>query len=370
MNTFRIVFYAVLITGLITTIKLYKRAINEYNRNHDLSHVTFHSHASQNAMVLRRSEGENISPPVVVAPWTKPGKEFWDSKKNAPRFEHRAFVFAEPEKLDSEYGVKMTLIDKHEQHKIQKEASKRLCERSKKASPNSQPSLRCNKNMVFLKCVSCSESDGTWYSAVSETGAVFGKVVNGTSLHFPNYNDGPFLYQQLDIAVPIAGQDDKLERFVKKLGYSLKKFRSGIFGAKISVRLLVTRFSFDEPAFGTKELEKFRKKLAKMSGLTDIADKVIFVEVPDSPDFSRAKAVNALHRETNHNDGSALALIDVDLSITSKFLQNALAYPFPGGTFVLLLFCNDLQHYQSLFLTSDFVFKCSRGIFSNHVLCL
>ena len=92
-----------------------------------------------------------------------------------------------------------------------------------------------------------------------------------------------------------------------------------------------------------------------MSGLTDIADKVVFVEVPDSPDFSRAKAVNALHRETYHGDGSALALIDVDLAVTSKFLQNALAYPFPGGTLFrcLGMICTTLA-WIAFFLISYF----------------
>ncbi len=281
---------------------------------------------------MRRSKGQATNPPVVVAPWTKPGNVVLDAHKKE-KVQVRSFVFAEPGRLGSDYGVTMSYLDKKQHEMIQKEASRRLCERSKKASPNSQPSLRCNKNLEFLKCITCSESDGTWYTAVSETGSVFGRVVNGTSLFYPNYNDGPYLYQNLDIAVPIAGQDDKLNRFATKLGHSVKKFRSGIFGAKITIRLLVTRFPFDEPAFGTPELEEFRQKLTKTTGLTGIADQVVFVEVKDSPDFSRAKAVNALHRETYHSDGSVLAGIDVDLSIKSKFLQNALTYPFPRGTF-------------------------------------
>ena len=111
MNPVRIDFYAVFITGLFTSIKLYERATNEFNLSRDLSHVTFHSPASQDVLVLRRSKGESVSPPVVVAPWTMPGREIWDSKKKKTKIEHRSFVFAEPEKLDSEYGVKMTAID-------------------------------------------------------------------------------------------------------------------------------------------------------------------------------------------------------------------------------------------------------------------
>ncbi|VEU44988.1 unnamed protein product [Pseudo-nitzschia multistriata] len=140
------------------------------------------------------------------------------------------------------------------------------------------------------------------------------------------------MYQQLDIAVPISGEDDKLRRFAAKLGASIKKFRSGLFGAKITIRLLITRFPFETPAVGTRGLEKFRKHLAKAAGLLDVADDVVFVPVKGVSQFSRAKAVNALHRKAYHEDNSALAVIDVDLSIESKFLRNALTYTFPGAS--------------------------------------
>jgi len=283
-------------------------------------------------MIVRRSTGQKIIPPIVVAPWTTPGKKLFNSKSKKDKVEHRSFVFAETATLDSEYGVPMTAIDKNENEQIKKEASRRLCARSKKFSQNAQPALRCNRNLELLRCVSCSERDGTWFSAVSETGAVFGKVFNGTSLQFPNYNDGPFMYQQLDIAVPIAVQDDKLRRFAAKLGPSISRFRSGMFGAKITIRLLVTRFPFDSPSIGTPELEEFRLQLAEAAGLIDVANEVVFVEVEDVSEFSRAKAVNALHREAYHSDSSVLALIDVDLSIQSKFLRNALTYPFPNAS--------------------------------------
>jgi len=238
----------------------------------------------------------------------------------------------EPAKLDSEYGVPMTTVDTNELEKIKREATRRLCARSKKSSEYGQATLRCKENLDVLRCVSCSELDGTWYTAVSETGALFGRVSNGTSLHFPNYNDGPFMYQQLDIAVPISGEDEKLRRFAAKLGPSIKKFRSGLFGAKITIRLLVTRFPYETPAIGTKNLEEFRLHLTKAASLEDIADEVVFVPVEGISQFSRAKAVNALHRKTFHEDNSALAVIDVDLAIESKFFRNALTYTFPNAS--------------------------------------
>lgn len=346
MKSWRIVFYGLLVTGLFSIIQIYRRAISNFDSKENynpsgiqhgvLSKTQSRSSAESKKMIFRRSTGQKISSPIVVAPWTIPAVKLYDSKSKKDKDEHRNFVFAETAKLDWEYGVPIKDFDRKEEDRIRQEASRRLCARSKKISQNAQPALRCNQNLEVLRCVSCSERDGTWYTAVSETGAVFAQVFNGTSLQFPNYNDGPFLYQQLDIAIPIAGQDDKLRRFAAKLGSSIKNFRSGMFGAKITIRLLVTRFSFDSPPMGTAELEEFRSHLAEASGLTDVADDVVFVEVKDSPEFSRAKAVNALHREAYHNDNSALALIDVDLSIGSKFLRNALTYPFPNGTFIVI----------------------------------
>jgi len=259
----------------------------------------------------------------------------------------------------------LTGVDKKDNEKIKMQAARRLCARSEKYSQSAQPALRCKQNLELLKCVSCSERDGTWYTAVSETGAVFGKVHNGTKLQFPNYNDGPYMYQHLDIAVPIAGQDDKLRRFAAKLGPSIKKFRSGIFGAKITIRLLITRFSFDSPAIGTSELEEFRMQLTEAAGLVEVADRVVFVEVKDSPQFSRAKAVNALHRETFHSDDSVLACIDVDLSIESKFLRNALTYPFPNSSAYFPIMFSAFEP-ESVELVDKFQPQTKQWRFSKH----
>ena len=69
------------------------------------------------------------------------------------------------------------------------------------------------------------------------------------------------------------------------------------------------------------------------------ADEVVFVPVGMGDDntapigeFSRAKAINALHRVAYHEDNTALAVVDVDLSIGPGFLRNALTYPFPQAS--------------------------------------
>mmetsp|Transcript_15235 Transcript_15235/g.35111 ORF Transcript_15235/g.35111 Transcript_15235/m.35111 type:complete len:813 (+) Transcript_15235:81-2519(+) len=383
----RIVFYGCVVAGLICMVSIYKRAIrdfylqeksylinNEYQRsghdNGETDGMHWKNDGSLTDNILRRSEPK-LRPPIVVAPWTTVESKPPDSDNSSSgqneieKIELRSFVFAEPAKLDSEFGVPMTEVDKEENLKIKKEASRRLCARSKKSSENGQGALRCKENLDLLRCVSCSERDGTWYTAVSETGAVFGKAFNGTYLHFPNYNDGPFMYQQLDIAVPISGEDDKLRRFAAKLGPSIKKFRSGLFGARITIRFLITRFSFESPASGTKELEKFRLHLAKAAGLVDVADEVVFVPVEGVSQFSRAKAVNALHREAYHEDTSALAVIDVDLAIESKFLRNALTYPFPKASayFPIMFSAYDPK---SVKLVDKFIPNNSRYRFSNH----
>ena len=339
MKSWRIFFYGFLITGLFTVVKICKRTIHDFHfrtkssslndhrsdRERDINDaISTRINGSRKPMMIRRLSRREVHPPNVVAPWTTLGKL-------KGKVEPRSFVFAETKKLDSEYGVPQIGIDEIEGEQIKKEALRRLCAKSKKFSQNVHPAPRCNQNLELLRCVTCSERDGVWYTAVSETGSVFGKIFNQTSLHFPNFNDGPFLYQHLDIAVPIAGQDEKLQRFVAKLGHSIKKFRSGMFGAKITIRLLVSRFPFDSPLIGTAELEEFRLHLSEIACLSDVADDVQFVEVTESPKFNRAKAVNALHREAYHSDNNAMAMIDVDLSIESKFLRNALTYPFPNG---------------------------------------
>eukprot|EP00535_Pseudo-nitzschia_heimii_P009643 CAMPEP_0197191986 /NCGR_PEP_ID=MMETSP1423-20130617/24345_1 /TAXON_ID=476441 /ORGANISM="Pseudo-nitzschia heimii, Strain UNC1101" /LENGTH=732 /DNA_ID=CAMNT_0042644787 /DNA_START=264 /DNA_END=2462 /DNA_ORIENTATION=- len=309
--------------------------------------------------MISRFTRQKVDPPNVVAPWTTLVK-----KKNDD-IEPRSFVFAENKKLDSEYGVPQTGIDRKEDEKIRKDALRRLCAKSKKFSQNAQPALRCKQSLELLRCVSCSERDGVWYTAVGETGSVFGKVFNGTSLRFPNFNDGPFLYQQLDIAVPIAGQDEKLRRFAAKLGHSIKKFRSGIFGAKVAIRLLVSRFSFDSPSIGTSELEEFRLHLSELACLVDPADDVKFVEVTETTEFNRAKAVNALHDEADHSDNTAMAMIDVDLSIESKFLRNALTYPFPNASAYFPIMFSQFDP-DSVKLVDQFIPRNKRYSFSEH----
>ena len=85
------------------------------------------------------------------------------------------------------------------------------------------------------------------------------------------------------------GQDQKLRKFTTQLGRAIKQFRSGLFGAKINIRLLITRFPFDKPSIRTLELEDLRLNLTETTGLLDIADEVVFVPVEGIDQFSRAK---------------------------------------------------------------------------------
>jgi hypothetical protein len=320
----------------------------------------------------------------VTAPWTEVKKNYRNKKSSKANHvlssQPRSFVFAEIEKLDSEYGVPMSSYDKLQHQKIQGMLESRLCLRSNKQRHSTK---KCKSNVEVLKCISCTEQDGTWYTAVSQTGAVFGKVEHepddptdnsssssaSISIRYPNYNDGPFMYRQLDIAVPIAGQDDKLRRFVKRLGNAVEKFRYGLFGTKITIRVLITRFSFDDPPPETKELEQFRQNLIAVSGLSSnkFADEIVFVPVIDSArnEFSRAKAINALHKAARHTDDSALAVIDVDLSIGTKFLRNALTYPFPqSSAYFPIMFSS--YNPQSVDLVDRFIPQSKKWTYSEH----
>jgi len=365
----RIIFYVFFVSGLSTIIDFYKKAIHIYhassqpyritqNQNNNYGHE-LSSSSSRRMMIVRRST--SVSPPIVVAPWTILAR----NKHNPEKVQPRSFVFAYIAKLDSDYGVSFSQADKRENEQIKKQTSHRLCARSTKFSGNYQGTFRCKINVELLRCVSCSEKDGIWYSAVSQTGAVFGQVYNGTSLNYPNFNDGPFMYQQLDIAVPIAGQDQNLRKFTTQLGRAIKQFRSGLFGAKINIRLLITRFPFDKPSIKTQELEDLRLNLTETTGLVDIADEIVFVPVEGVDQFSRAKAINALHRITYHDDNSVLAVVDVDLQIGPKFLRNCLTYPFPNGSayFPIMFSAYDPD---SVLLVDQFLPKTKHNIFSDH----
>jgi Chondroitin N-acetylgalactosaminyltransferase len=285
-----------------------------------------------------RPKTERNSHVSVLAPWTKLPRGQNVSKTT------RSFVLADIAKVDIEFGVPMTSLDQKHLKMIREQLEARLCLRSDKRSISYHATRKCKRNVEILQCVTCTEQDGMWYSAVSQTGAAFGQIQKQSitvdtgddanqimRLYFPNYNDGPFMYEQLDIAVPIAGQDDKLRRFAARLRPSIRQFRSGMYGSKITIRLLVTRFSFDDPSPGDNErLEAFRQNLTEMAGLTSLEDEVVFVPVStNSSEFNRAKAINALHQIAHHDDNSVLAVIDVDLSVGPKFLRNALAFPFP-----------------------------------------
>jgi hypothetical protein len=305
-------------------------------------------------MVVRR-----IKPPTVteknpsgldhiVAPWTKIERQP-QGQKSTSNAKTRSFVFADIAKVDVEYGAPMTSLDQNNYDMIKEQLKERLCLRSDKRAVSGQSSRRCRRNVEIFRCVTCTDvQDGTWYSAVSQTGAVFGHLPNDNAdnnnpnhtlqVFFPDYNDGPYMYERLDIAVPIAGQDEKLRKFAARLKTPIRQFRSALYGLKIPIRLLISRFPFDNPSpKETLALEELRKNISLTSGLTALEDEVVFVPVhakntKNKNEFSRSKAINALHRVAHHDDSSALAVIDVDLSVGPKFLRNALTFPFPQNT--------------------------------------
>jgi hypothetical protein len=302
-------------------------------------------------------------PSVVIAPWTH--IERTTDGEIAPR----SFVFANTEHLmSSDFSIPPTSSDKMAHKKIQYDLENRLCQRSRKLSDVRQATLKCKENVEILHCVSCLELDGMWYSAVSLTGGVFGRVSNATSpaIQFPNFNDGPNPFKNLDIAVPISGQDDKLVKFATRLGPSMKKFRAGLYGSKISIRLLITRFPKDvpnlqEPSHRTK-LDAFRKNLTKLTGMQE--SEIVFVSV-NGTEFNRAKAINALHQEAYQNDETALAVMDVDLSIEAPFLRNALTFPFPKASAYFPIMWS-AYNPEVVALVDEFMPRQRDSIFSQH----
>ncbi|KAG7345419.1 chondroitin N-acetylgalactosaminyltransferase [Nitzschia inconspicua] len=339
---------------------------------------------SQTQMHIVRPTGldNNYSPGgvvSVVAPWTY-----------VPRIEGRSisestrsFVFADIAKVEREnYAMNMAPLDQELKNMINNQLISRLCIGNDKQN--------CERNVEIFQCLSCTEEDGAWYSAVSQTAAVFGRVDasgdvlkrsdnyhhsinNGKNisetlkLHFPNYNDGPFMYDKLEIAVPLAEQDDKLLKFAAGLRASIQEFQSGLNGLRIAIRLLVTRFSFDNPSpKDADQLEEFRRKLTKAAGLQGIGDEVVFVPVNSTNNqFSRSKAINALHQSAHHDDRSVLAVLDVDMSVGSKFLRNALTFPFPQAAAFFPVVWSEFNP-ESVKLIEQFHPGSTRLPFSNH----
>lgn len=331
-----------------------------------LSQFPYEAHQQQQHVLdeyVVQSTVPRRPPSVVVAPWTRVGKT--KDGKIAPR----AFVFANPEKLMfDDYYNPPTEADKKVHKKIQSDLEKRLCQRSEKLSYKKHDRLKCKRNVAVWHCVTCLELDGMWYSAVSETGGVFGKVSNATSLvmEFPHFKDGPNSFRNLDIAVPISGQDDKLMMFAKRLGPSIKKFRTGLYGSTVSIRLLVTRFPMDVPnlhdATHKSLIEAFQKNLTILSGLRE--NDIVFVPVI-ATEFNRAKAINALHREAIHDDETALAMMDVDMSIGAPFLRNALTFPFPRAAAYFPVMWS-AYNPEVVALVDKFMPRQSNSIYSEH----
>jgi hypothetical protein len=156
---------------------------------------------------------------------------------------------------------------------------------------------------------------------------------------------------------------------VTRLGNSIEKFRYGLFGTKITIRLLISRFPFDDPPPNTQQLEIFRQNLtAIMSGLSKSHknDQVVFVPVLNNDnEFSRAKAINALHNKADHRNDTALAIIDVDLSIGTKFLRNALTFPYPhASAYFPIMF--SAYNPQSVDLVNEFMPQSKKWTYSDH----
>jgi hypothetical protein len=301
-------------------------------------------------------------PSVAVAPWTHVGR----TKKGWPA--PRAYIFANTELiLSTDYSNPPTAADKAVHKKIQVGLQKRLCQRSERISDARQSIRKCRRNVQVLHCASCL--DGMWYSAVSQTGGVFGRVSNATAgavVEFPNFNDGPNPFRQLDIAVPISGQDDKLMKFAKRLGPSMAKFKKGLYGARVSIRLLITRFPLDVPNLHDSshqtDMDAFRTNLTILTGLRE--SQIIFVPVTGN-EFNRAKAINALHRTASHDDETALAVMDVDLAIGVPFLRNALTFPFPKSAVYFPIMWSAFNP-EVVAIVDEFMPRQSNVMFSEH----
>jgi len=286
------------------------------------------------------STAETNSPPkpALVAPWTRV-----ITKDNGKTKLPRAFIFTEVVNLE-DYAIKIKKYDEDEYSQLKSLLMNQICEKAKATTlPQKLSSAdqgKCKADLQVWKCSTCTGKDGAWYVGSSLTGSVFGQTDQGNPpIHFPsspagyseNKDSGPPFYKQLEIIVPIAHEDDKLKVFVQRLAGTVRKFRENHQGKQVALRLLITRFK-DESFPSEKDQADVEKTLESKAGFNPAkGDSIKFIPVNEIK-FSRAKAINALHKAACHEKHCVLACTDVDMSIGVQFLRNALMYPFPGAT--------------------------------------
>lgn len=163
--------------------------------------------------------------------------------------------------------------------------------------------------------------------------------------------------KNLDIGVPVAGQDDKLITFLKCLTLSIHTFRKLTENTQLTIRILITRYPQDDNSIQHQE------QLAKQVGM-DNMDQIIFVsatnhtihnndnkknETMSTPannnettttelHFHRAVAINMLHKATQQDEYSVLAIVDVDMDIGPRFIYNALTLVHPQQVYFPIVF--------------------------------
>jgi hypothetical protein len=357
----RLIVYGVAVTfsTILSILSTYNRIDQDANNLHregfsvPLVRAPNNLDEPSSSPLIRKVTAPIIKP--VIAPWTKLITKDGHSYP-------RSFIFSEVTRMD-DYGLKLRKFDHEQREQVEKLLKDRLCKRTRKFATTKYDANKCDKGLEIWKCTSCSELDGSWYAASSVTGSVFGKAERDTTVGFPFYNDGPFFYQQLDIAVPISGQDDKLKLFALHLGSSVKKFREGLQGSRIAIRLLITRFQ-NEEFTSEEEMKAFQNLLTKNAELDRPGDSVEFVAV-DQTSFSRAKAVNALHAVACHDDDCALACTDVDMDISSKFLRNALVFAFPGASAYFPIMWSEFNP-ETVDLADKFMTQSAKWKFTDH----
>lgn len=129
----------------------------------------------------------------------------------------------------------------------------------------------------------------------------------------------PLTNTNIDIGIPVSGQDQKLLELFRTLGNAIEGFyrqtdRSADDG--VTIRAIVTRYSQDDTS------SSFRERLAAEAALPK--DRVVFATT-NEPKFHRAYAINLLHNATKQDNTSVLAIVDVDMDVGPRFLFNSLA---------------------------------------------
>jgi hypothetical protein len=133
----------------------------------------------------------------------------------------------------------------------------------------------------------------------------------------------PTAYRQIDIVLPVIGQEIQVVEFCTRLSVTLRTFFFRSFNGRrndqtIRVRLILP---------GSPKLPS-AKDIAELAGLPE-ASSVVLVDIPRGGSkalFNRARVINTLFAASCRSADCLVTTMDVDMNIVPSFFNNAMTF--------------------------------------------